>query len=100
MKNWLGAVCMAIAMILAFALPVAAVGSDSGNGVCADGKTVRVWTRSSGEVWHQWTAHANYWPNVTSNALRESYTGYQITWWASSWSGTTAGSGANCGNYG
>lgn len=100
LRKWLAVGSLAGALMLAAAAPVAAVGSDSGNAVCADGKSVRVWTRSSGEVWHNWTSHASYWPNVTNNALKESFTGYQSTWWSSSWSLTTAGSGAGCGNYG
>lgn len=99
-RGTLVGVAIALSLLLATAMPVAAIGSDSGNAVCADQKSVRVWTRSSGEVWHHWTNNASYWPNVTNDALKESFTGMQSTWWSSSWSGTTSGHSANCGNYG
>lgn len=95
----LGAVVLMLAVTLAIAGPVSAVGSDSGSNSCLAGKQVKVWTRSSVEVWHHWKdGWLSYWPNVQNNALKESYTGFQSTWWSSSWSTTSTGSGATCVN--
>lgn len=90
-------VVLAVIVALGTAAPVAAAGSNSGTSNCLSGHTVKVWTRSSVEVWHHWNdGWFSYWPNVPDNALRESYTGLQSTWWSSSWSTTSIGSGATC----
>lgn len=89
-------VVLALMVALATAAPVAAVGSDSGTQNCLSGWTVRVWTRSSLEVWHHWSGAAQVWWNNPNNTYQESLTGYQSTWWSSSWSTTSVGSGANC----
>jgi hypothetical protein len=87
---------LALVLVLGTAVPVAAAGSNSGNMNCNTGWSVRVWTQSSLEVWHHWTNNAAYWPNNPGNTYRQSLTGFKSTWWSSSWSTTSTGSGANC----
>ena len=90
-------IVLTMTLVFASAVPVSAAGSNSGTTNCLAGKSIKVWTRSSIEVWHHWTSGwFSYWANVPGNGLRESLTGYQSSWWSSSWSTTTAGSGATC----
>lgn len=90
---------LALVMVFGFAVPVSAAGSNSGNLSCLPGKQAKVWTKSSVEVWHHWKdGWFAYYNPVVNNALRNSYTGFQSTWWSSSWSTTSIGSGATCVN--
>jgi hypothetical protein len=92
-------IVLAFVMVLVTAVPVSAAGSNSGTLNCLPGKQVKVWTQSSVEVWHHWkNGWFAYYNPVANNGLRNSYTGFQSTWWSSSWSTTSIGSGATCVN--
>lgn len=86
-----------LATMLAFStfIPVVLAGSDSGNLNCLAGKSVRIYSTASVEVWHLWASHAQYFLNQTPT-LRYSYTGLQSTWWTVSWSASSNGQGATC----
>jgi hypothetical protein len=86
---------LAVMLVLGSSVQVALAGSASGNLTCSPERYVRIWSRAGSELWHLWTLHGQYWWNP-NKFLRESFTGYNSTWWTVSWSVSSDGQGATC----
>jgi hypothetical protein len=90
------ATAVLVALMAAPGTAVASAGSASGNKTCTANNSVRIWSRTSKEVWHLWSGAADYWPNTSTSVLKASYTSLHSTWWTVSWSVASDGQGTSC----